>query len=231
MDRIPEHIAIIMDGNGRWARKRNLPRVMGHREGVKTADLVIEACARLGVKALTMYTFSTENWKRPQEEISALMDLLEKSIFENSRKLNENNIKFNVIGRPERFTPSLRKALEDLIMETSSNTGMTLSLALNYGGRREILDAAKAFSAEILKGKDPETFEEGDFARFLYTRDLPEVDLMIRTSGEMRVSNFLLWQIAYAEIYVTDTLWPDFRQPELMKAIKEYSARERRFGA
>lgn len=231
MDRIPEHIAIIMDGNGRWARKRNLPRVMGHREGVKTADLVIEACARLGVKALTMYTFSTENWKRPQEEISALMDLLEKSIFENSRKLNENNIKFNVIGRPERFTHSLRKALEDLIKETSSNTGMTLSLALNYGGRREILDAAKAFSAEILKGKDPETFEEGDFARFLYTRDLPEVDLMIRTSGEMRVSNFLLWQIAYAEIYVTDTLWPDFRQPELMKAIKEYSARERRFGA
>jgi undecaprenyl diphosphate synthase len=231
MERIPQHIAVIMDGNGRWARKRNLPRIMGHYAGVKTADQTIESCARLGIKVLTLYTFSTENWKRPAEEVSALMELLEKNLGEKAPKLKDNNVRFNVIGRLDKFSPGLKDSIKKIIDDTSANTGLTLNLALNYGARQEILDAAKAFSAACAGGLDASKCTEDDFEGFLYTKDLPGVDLVIRTSGEMRVSNFLLWQIAYAELYVTDTLWPDFNEAELKKALEEYDRRERRFGA
>ena len=231
MENIPRHIAMIMDGNGRWARKRNLPRIMGHRAGVKTADAMVEACAKLGIKALTMYTFSTENWKRPADEVSALMEILEKNLKEKAQKLKENNIRFNVIGRIDRFSPVLKAAIKRVTEETSANSGMVLTLALNYGGRQEILDAARSFARAGAEGLDINSCVEEDFEKFLYTGDLPPLDLVIRTSGEMRVSNFLLWQIAYSELYVTDTLWPDFNEEELRKALGEYSGRERRFGA
>lgn len=230
MDKIPQHIAIIMDGNGRWARARNLPRTVGHAAGANNADRIAEACAKRGVKALTYYTFSTENWKRPEEEISALMDIFEKNLKEKIPKFKANNIRFNAIGRLEKFRPSLREGLEKAMAETASNTRMTLTLALNYGGRLEILDAARAFCGAVKNGLDPAACGEKDFEKFLYTKDLPELDLVIRTSGEMRISNFLLWQIAYSELYVTDTLWPDFNEKELNKAIESYAKRERRFG-
>lgn len=204
---------------------------MGHYAGVKTVDQTIESCGRLGVKVLTLYTFSTENWKRPVEEVSALMELLEKNLREKAPMLKENNIKFNVIGRLDKFSPGLKDCIIKVTEDTLANTGLILNLALNYGGRQEILDAAKAFSAACASGLDASKCTEDDFAGFLYTKGLPEVDLIIRTSGEMRVSNFLLWQIAYAELYVTDTLWPDFNETELVKALKEYDRRERRFGA
>jgi len=229
---LPRHVAIIMDGNGRWAKKRNLPRVMGHRSGGKAADVIIEACARLGIKALTLYTFSSENWKRPKEEVETLMDLLKRSLKENTKKLNDNNIKFNVIGRLEDFSASLRDEIMRVLDATSANTGMVLTLALNYGGRQEILDAVKKSHEKAKEpGADIFSWEEKDFEEFLYTGGLPELDLVIRTSGEMRLSNFLLWQSAYAEFYVTDTLWPDFSVGELEKALNEYAKRERRFGA
>ncbi len=231
MENIPRHIAIIMDGNGRWAKKRNLPRIMGHRAGVKTADALVEVSAKLGIKALTLYTFSTENWKRPADEISALMEILEKNLKEKAQKLKGNNIRFNVIGRMDRFSPALMSEIKRVMKETSANSGMVLTLALNYGGRQEILDAAREFARAAAEGLDIDSCVEEDFERFLYTRDLPPLDLVIRTSGEMRISNFLLWQTAYAELYVTDTLWPDFNEDELKKALSEYSRRERRFGA
>ncbi len=228
----PRHVAIIMDGNGRWAKKRNLPRVMGHRSGGKAVDAIIEACARLGIKALTLYTFSSENWKRPKEEVETLMELLKRSLKENTKKLNDNNIKFNVIGRLEDFSASLRDEIMRVIDATSANTGMILTLALNYGGRQEILDAVKKSHEKAKEpGADISSWEEKDFEEFLYTGGLPDLDLIIRTSGEMRLSNFLLWQSAYAEFYVTDTLWPDFSAGELEKALNEYAKRERRFGA
>ena len=224
--KLPEHIAIIMDGNGRWAKKRNLPRIMGHRAGAKTVDVITEACARMGIKALTLYTFSTENWKRPKEEVDALMDLLEGALKKNTEKMVRNNIKFNVIGRVNELSDKLQNGIKDSLEKTSANSGMTLTLALNYGGRQEILDAVKSFSEES-KGK---ALHEEGFEEFLYTKGLPDPDLVIRTSGEMRLSNFLLWQTAYSEFYVTDTLWPDFNQDELEKALEEYTRRERRFG-
>ncbi len=204
---------------------------MGHRAGVTTADALVEASAKLGIKALTLYTFSTENWKRPADEVSALMEILEKNLKEKAQKLKENNIRFNVIGRMERFSPALMAEIERVMKETSANSGMVLTLALNYGGRQEILDAARAFAKAGEQGLDVDSCVEEDFERFLYTRGLPPLDLVIRTSGEMRISNFLLWQVAYAELYVTDTLWPDFNEDELKKALSEYSRRERRFGA
>ncbi|MFH1877825.1 MAG: isoprenyl transferase [Candidatus Omnitrophota bacterium] len=228
---LPEHIAIIMDGNGRWAKKRNLARIIGHRSGVETANAITEACARLGIKALTMYTFSSENWKRPKNEVDTLMNLIEQKLKENLRKLKENNIKFNVIGRIDELSPSLRGQIQNAMVETASNTGMILTLALNYGGRQEILDAVKKFCRESeCVAERVSKLSEKEFEKYLYTWDLPDPDLVIRTSGEMRISNFLLWQIAYSEFYVTDTLWPDFSPEELEKALKHYSARERRFG-
>ena len=222
---LPRHIAIIMDGNGRWAKKRGLSRIIGHRSGAKVADAVTEACAKKGIEALTLYTFSTENWKRPKEEVEALMGLIERTLRENFDKIKRNNIRFNVIGRLDELSPSLRELIQQMMRESASNTGMTLTLALNYGGRQEILDAVKKACT-----KDIVSWQEEDFEKLLYTTDLPDPDLVIRTSGEMRLSNFLLWQSAYSEIYVTDTLWPDFNAGELEKALKEYEKRERRFG-
>ncbi|MFH1847539.1 MAG: isoprenyl transferase [Candidatus Omnitrophota bacterium] len=229
MQNIPQHIAIIMDGNGRWARKRGLPRIAGHRAGAKTADVITEECARLGVQALTLYTFSSENWKRPKKEINSLMGLIERTINKNIKKIKKNNIKFNVIGCMDELPEALQKALKNGINETSSNSGMTLTLALNYGGRREILNAVKAVCLES-RGEEILSLEEKDFERFLYTSSLPDPDLVIRTSGEMRLSNFLLWQSAYSELYVSDTLWPDFDAVQLEDAIKDYGKRQRRFG-
>jgi len=225
---LPRHIAIIMDGNGRWAAERNVPRIMGHRSGVKTVDVITEACARKGIKALTMYTFSSENWKRPKNEVDTLMNLIENTLKSNESKMHDNNIRFNAVGRIDGLPESLQKVISDLKEKTATNDGMILSLALNYGGRQEILDAVKAAS----RAYDNDVYElkEEDFERFLYTKDLPELDLIIRTSGEMRLSNFLLWQAAYAEFYVTKTLWPDFSVKELEKALDEYGKRERRFG-
>ena len=232
MDRkLPKHIAIIMDGNGRWAKKRNLPRIMGHRAGAKTVDAITEACARMGIEALTLYTFSTENWKRPKEEVDALMDLLQGALKNNTKKMIRNNVKFNVIGRVSELSEKLKTGIKDSLEKTSANSGMTLTLALNYGGRQEILDAVKGICEES-KGAavDFSSWREEDFEKFLYTKELPDPDLVIRTSGEERISNFLLWQAAYSEFYVTETLWPDFDQDELEKALEEYDRRERRFG-
>ncbi len=231
MEKLPQHIAIIMDGNGRWAKKRNLPKIMGHRSGVKTVSVITEACARLGIKALTLYTFSTENWKRSKEEVNALMGLLKQALKENRKKIKENNIRFNAIGRIDELPGALKNAIKDLAEETSANSGMILTLALNYGGRQEILDAVKAACAKREKsGRNISSWKEEDFEKFLYSSGLPDPDLIIRTSGEMRLSNFLLWQSAYSEFYATETLWPDFGAAELEKALKEYAERERRFG-
>lgn len=231
MKKTPEHIAIIMDGNGRWANKRNLPRVVGHQNGTKMVDIIAEACARKGVKALTLYSFSTENWKREKKEVDFLMKLLESSLKKHISKIKDNNIKFNVIGRMAALPSFLKDMLDEAMRETADNTGMILTLAINYGGRQEIVDAAREMCKKVAdKGVDPETLDEKDFEEHIYTAGLPDPDLIIRTSGEMRVSNFLLWQGAYSEFYVTDTLWPDFGEKELEKALEEYANRERRFG-
>jgi undecaprenyl diphosphate synthase len=228
---IPKHVAIIMDGNGRWAKNRNLPRNMGHKAGSDALSKIIESSAKLGIKALTLYAFSTENWKRSEKEVNALMNLMEKALKENTSKLKKNNIRFNSIGRVNELRPSLLNLINDAKETTKDNEGMILTLAINYGGRQEIIDtvknACKNYQGNSLDISD---LDEETFSKFLYTEGLPELDLIIRTSGEMRLSNFLLWQSAYAEIYVTDTLWPDFNEDALKKAIEEYEKRERRFG-
>jgi len=229
--KVPGHIAIIMDGNGRWAKTRNLPRIVGHSNGIKTVDFVTEECARLGVKALTLYTFSSENWKRPKEEVTALMGMLKSSLIKYGQKLCGNNIKFNTIGKLHDLPCDLLEAISELKEKTRMNSGMVLTLALNYGGRQEILEAVKAVCREFGKSqKNIESLGEDDFGRFLFTEGLPQLDLVIRTSGEKRLSNFLLWQSAYSEFYFTDVLWPDFRAEELRKALDEYAKRARRFG-
>jgi len=226
-DRPPQHVAIIMDGNGRWAGKRHLPRVEGHRAGIQSVREVLETSARLGLKVLTLYAFSVENWKRPAAEVGTLMMLLKRYLRSELSTLLENNIRFHVIGRPEGLSPDVRSELEDAACQTAGNTGLLFNIALNYGGRAEIVDAARAAMAS---GMSPQELDEERFARLLYTGGQPDPDLLIRTSGEMRVSNFLLWQIAYAEIYVTDTLWPDFRRHDLLEAIVAYQKRDRRYG-
>ena len=224
--KIPKHIAIIMDGNRRWAREKGLPDIMGHREGVKTVDRITEECAKLGVKALTLYAFSSENWSRPKAAVDALMSLFKKSMQNYTKKAKENNIKMNFIGSTEGLSESLIEDMNKSKEETSDNTGLILTIAINYGARQEILDAVNEICSAGSGGKiDEELFE-----KHLYTSGLPELDLMIRTSGEMRISNFLLWQAAYSEIYVTDTLWPDFNEDSLKKALDEYNRRERRYG-
>lgn len=226
-DRLPQHVAIIMDGNGRWAGKRHLPRVEGHRAGIQSVREVLETSARLGLKVLTLYAFSVENWKRPAAEVGTLMMLLKRYLRSELSTLLENNIRFHVIGRPEGLSADVRRELEDAACQTAGNTGLLFNIALNYGGRAEIVDAARAAMAS---GMSPQDLDEERFARLLYTGGQPDPDLLIRTSGEMRVSNFLLWQIAYAEIYVTDTLWPDFRRHDLLEAIVAYQKRDRRYG-
>ena len=225
--RLPRHVAVIMDGNGRWAASRHLPRVEGHRAGIDAVRDTVETSARLGLPVLTLYAFSVENWKRPETEVSALMGLLKHYLRLELRSLLKNNIRFRIIGRPERLAPEIRAELSDAEQRTQANTGLQFNIALNYGGRAEIVDAARQ---AIRAGVDPEALDEPTFASFLYTAGQPDPDLLIRTSGELRVSNFLLWQIAYAEIWVTDALWPDFRARHLLEALVDYQKRDRRYG-
>ena len=225
--RLPVHIAIIMDGNGRWAAQRHLPRVQGHQAGVSAVRDTVETSARLGHQVLTLYAFSAENWKRPRLEIATLMALLKRYLRLELKTLVTNNIRFCVIGRMDGLAADVQKELRRGIDATAANTGMLFNIALNYGGRAEIVDAARGF---IASGADPATLDEPSFAAHLYTAGQPDPDLLVRTSGEMRISNFLLWQIAYAEIWVTDVLWPDFRRQHLLEAIVEFQKRDRRYG-
>ena len=230
-ERLPRHVAIIMDGNGRWAKQRGKPRIEGHRAGAESVRAIVRACGELGVEYLTVYAFSIENWNRPKLEVSALMHLLEFYLKQEIPELDKNNVRLAAIGRLHELTGSAQKQLAKSIEALSKNTGLTLILSLSYGGRAEIVDAVRAIAREIKAGRlDVADIDETMIARNLYTSDIPDPDLLIRTSGEMRVSNFLLWQISYAEIYVTETLWPDFRKPELVKAIEDYGKRHRRFG-
>jgi undecaprenyl diphosphate synthase len=226
-DRLPAHVAIIMDGNGRWAAQRHLPRVEGHRAGIEAVRDTVESAARLGFQVLTLYAFSVENWKRPASEVSTLMRLLKIYLRSELKTLLGNNIRFNVIGRQEELPRDVREELDLAVQRTANAKGMLFNIALNYGGRTEIVDAARRAMASGLR---PEDLDEQTFESYLYTAGQPDPDLMIRTSGEMRVSNYLLWQIAYAEIYVTDTLWPDFRRHHLLEAVLAYQKRERRYG-
>ena len=226
-EQLPAHVAIIMDGNGRWAAQRHLPRVQGHRAGIDSVRDVVETSARLGIEVLTLYAFSLENWKRPEAEVSTLMALLKRYLRLELRTLLDNNIRFRVIGRSQDLPSDIQDELADAIDRTSNNTGLLFNIALNYGGRAEIVDAARRM---LESGIAPADIDERRFSEFLYTAGQPDPDLLIRTSGEMRISNFLLWQIAYAEIWVTDTLWPDFRAPHLLQAVLEYQKRDRRYG-
>ena len=229
--KIPQHIAIIMDGNGRWAKKRGLPKIMGHKQGVESVKNITKACIKFGVKYLTIYAFSTENWQRPKDEVSVLFKLLEDFIKKESQIFHDNNVRVRIIGERNKIGPELTKIIEKLEGDTKDYNKLTLNIALSYGSRQEILNAVRVLSGEAKKGTiDPETIDEKVFSRYLYTGDCPDPELLIRTSGEMRVSNFLLWQISYSEIYVTPKLWPDFGERELAKAIEEYQKRERRFG-
>jgi undecaprenyl diphosphate synthase len=229
--RLPRHIAIIMDGNGRWAAQRHLPHVFGHRKGVESVDVVVECCAKLGIEALTLYAFSTENWKRPKSEVDAIMELLYTYLESRYKKLQKNKIRFNAIGRLDALPERIQSRIFDVMEKTSGNKKMIFSLAINYGGRQEITDAVKAIINDFKKGDiSKDEVNESFFANYLYTKSLPEVDLLVRTSDEFRVSNFLLWQISYAEILIVKTLWPDFRQKDLYEALEEYQRRDRRFG-
>ncbi len=226
-ERLPAHVAIIMDGNGRWAEQRRLPRVEGHRAGIESVRSVVEASARLGIEVLTLYAFSMENWKRPRTEINTLMMLLKRYVRLELETLLKNDICFRVIGRPDDLRPDVQQELRAAMERTAANDGMQFNIALNYGGRAEIVDAVRRLVEEGVSASD---VDERRLAEHLYTAGQPDPDLLIRTSGEMRISNFLLWQIAYAEIWVTDTLWPDFRRRDLLEAIVAYQKRERRYG-
>ncbi|MDD5136282.1 MAG: isoprenyl transferase [Candidatus Omnitrophica bacterium] len=228
---IPQHVAIIMDGNGRWASARALPKIAGHRAGANTVEQMIEVADELGVKVLTLYTFSTENWKRPKAEVDALFRMLEEYLAKEEARLNKNNIKFSAIGDIAGLPESVRLKVEEVMRSTSANTGLIFNLAINYGGRPEIVHAVKGMARDAVRGVlDPEKIDEALLSGYLYTKSLPDPDLVIRTSGEYRISNFLLWQIAYAELYITKKLWPDFKKSDFKKAVMEYQRRERRFG-
>lgn len=223
--RIPAHVAVIMDGNGRWAGARGLPRIAGHKAGVDSVRAIVRAAGELGIKALTLYSFSTENWLRPAEEVGELMKLLSWALNKETLDLDKNKVRLSAIGRLDALPKTVQQELAKAIERLKDNTGLRLVLALNYGGRQEIVDAANAALAAGAK-----TIDEESVGRHLYTAGLPELDLMIRTSGEMRISNFLLWQAAYAELHVTPVLWPDFRKEHLVAALEDYQARDRRFG-
>ena len=230
-DRLPRHVAIIMDGNGRWAAQRGQPRIVGHRAGVDAVRAVVDTGARLGLGALTLYAFSTENWKRPRLEVDALMRMLRRYIRLELDEIDRQNIRFQAIGRTDSLAPKVQQELNRATERTRDNGGMVLSVALNYGGRAEIVDAARAALKRLLEeGKGADDLSEERLEHELYTQGLPELDLLIRTSGEMRISNFLLWQAAYGEIYVTETLWPDFRRTHLLEAVLDFQRRDRRFG-
>jgi undecaprenyl diphosphate synthase len=229
--RLPSHIAIIMDGNGRWAKKRGLPRAEGHRAGIKSVRDTVEACGEMGIQILTLYTFSTENWNRPKDEVSALMKLLLRTLQMEIRELLENNVRLQAIGDLPSLPDMIRNQLVRGIEDTQGNTGLILNLAINYGGREEILSAVRWIAEKVLAGEiPPDRIDALMFQKHLYTAGMPDPDLLIRTSGEMRISNFLLWQLAYTEIVITDVLWPDFRRDSLYRAIEDYQKRERRFG-
>ncbi len=228
---LPKHVAVIMDGNGRWAEKHAFPRVRGHRKGAESVRTIVTLCRKLGIGYLTLYAFSEENWKRPPHEVNALMKLLGSFLKRELKEMKENGIRLNVIGRPEKLPAATRKVLQDTIRETSHGSNMVLTLALSYGGRQEILDAVRAIARKVQNGAmDPSDISEDQFSGSLYTSGMPDPDLLIRTSGEYRISNFLLWQISYSEIYITPTLWPDFGEAEFLKALSEYQKRDRRFG-
>jgi undecaprenyl diphosphate synthase len=230
-EKIPRHVAIIMDGNGRWAKARGLPRIQGHEEGAESVRAVMRTCRDLGVKYLTLYAFSVENWVRPTDEIRGLMSLLRKFLEEREFELHENRVRLRVIGRMEDLALPIRMGLNRVVKATESYEGGQLILALSYGGRAEITDAMIAIARQVARGElDPEHIDESTIASHLYVPDVPDPDLMIRTSGEQRISNFLLWQLSYTELYVTDVLWPDFRESEFVKAVDAYSHRQRRFG-
>jgi len=231
-ERLPRHIAIIMDGNGRWAQKRLMPRVAGHRAGVKAVRDVTETCARLGIEALTLYAFSLENWKRPRAEVDTLWKLLSQYLGQEFKTLMDHNVRLHAFGRLDALPSSVRETLDKTIQQTEKNQGLHLNLAINYGGRAELVDAVNELLSKAREtgSIDQLTVTEQDISNSLYTGGFPDPDLLIRTSGEMRISNFLLWQIAYAELHVTDTLWPDFRCKDLLGAVLDYQKRDRRFG-
>jgi undecaprenyl diphosphate synthase len=229
--KLPHHIAIIMDGNGRWAKKKFLNRIGGHVKGVNAVREVVTACRELGIKVLTLYAFSIENWKRPADEVNALMGLLKEYLLEECEEMVQNNIRLNAIGRIEDLSLDVQTTLRETMKKTERCDGMILNLALSYGGRSEILHAVQGILSDFQRGKvKPDEITIQRFSQYLWTHGIPDPDLLIRTSGEFRISNFLLWQIAYTELYVTDTLWPDFDRKELLKAIADYQSRERRFG-
>ncbi len=230
-DRLPRHVAIIMDGNGRWAQQRGKPRLFGHKAGAESVRAIIDTFARLGVEAVTLYAFSTENWKRPPDEIAGLMSMLKRYLRGELKDVDRNNIRFKAIGDLSGLSTDIQRELADGMKVTEGNTRMTLCVALNYGGREEITQAARKAAVAVLEsGRPLQQMTEADLAGQLYTHGLPEVDLLIRTSGEMRISNFLLWQLAYSEIYVTPTLFPDFRRPQILEALLDYQNRDRRYG-
>lgn len=226
-EKFPSHIAVIMDGNGRWAKSRGFTRVKGHNEGSESARKIVEFCVRLGIDHLTLYTFSSENWNRPAREVNALMNMLHKNLLSRKELLVENNIRFSVLGNLSELPKKLRSSISETIEFSKDHTGMTLHLALNYGGRTEIIDAVRKI---IDSGIDADKINEKTFRKYLYNSNLPDPDLMIRTSGESRISNFLLYQIAYSELVFTDVLWPDFRLKELLSALISFQERDRRFG-
>jgi undecaprenyl diphosphate synthase len=231
MNNLPAHVAIIMDGNGRWARQRGMDRIFGHHQGVKAVREIIETAAELKIKYLTLYAFSTENWGRPDEEVSALMGIMVQSLNDETDTLIKNNIRLTAIGDVERLAGDVRKRLMETINITSASGGLNLIIAMSYSSRWEITEASKKLSAEIISGRiDPDNVTEEDFEKFLTTYGIPDPELMIRTSGEIRISNFLLWQLAYTELYFTEILWPDFGKEEFYKAIIYFQKRERRFG-
>lgn len=228
---IPKHIAIIMDGNGRWAKERGLPRTEGHRRGADSVEIITEACGQLGVEFLTLYAFSTENWKRPRTEVAALMKMLQHFLKVKTPELMKQNVRLQAIGRLHDLPKGVQEQLHRSIEQTSQNTGLTLILALSYGAREEILDGIRSLLDSVEKGHLDRAMIDADvFSKHLYTRYYPDPDLLIRTSGEMRLSNFLLWQLSYTEFYITQTLWPDFRKAQLVEAIREFTSRDRRFG-
>ncbi len=228
---LPVHIAVIMDGNGRWAKKRFFNRIKGHEKGAETVRTVVRTCREIGIRVLTLYAFSTENWQRPQSEIAALMTLLKKFLISERKEMLDNNIRLNAIGQISRLPEDVQQELHQSMRLTEKNNGMILNLALSYGSRAEIVNAVKEIAQNIKAGHiDADSITPDLISKHLYTREVPDPDLLIRTSGEMRISNFLLWQIAYTEICVTDTLWPDFGKDELLQILKNYQERERRFG-
>jgi len=230
-EKLPQHIAVIMDGNGRWAKKRNLERIVGHQKGIESAREIVKFCSEAGIKVLTLYAFSIENWKRPKKEVQALMNLLKKYIVKESKELLKNDICLKTIGNIGDMPPSLSRILNEAVEKTKTCKGMIVNLALSYGGRDEIIRAIKKIVQAVKQGSLKEDdITERIFSRYLFTKDLPDPDLLIRTSGEMRLSNFLLWQMAYTEIYVTEILWPDFKREDMVRALIHYQNRERRFG-